>query len=39
MISVIHVVTVVNSGMKDRRRNLEIKKPQAAVHYNKFIRA
>jgi hypothetical protein len=39
MISVIHVVTVVNSGMKDRRRNLEIKRSQAVVHYNKFVRA
>ena len=31
MISMIHEATVVNTGRKDRKRNMEIKKPYAVV--------
>jgi hypothetical protein len=33
-----HDATVVNKGRKDRKTNLEIKKPNAVGHYNKFIK-
>ena len=35
-INIIHDVTTVNTGRKDRRTNLEIKKPYSVVQYNKF---
>jgi hypothetical protein len=36
MINTIRDVTRVNTGRKDRRTNLEIKKPYSVVQYNKF---
>jgi len=38
MISTIHEATVVNTGRKDRKTNMEIKKPYAVVQYNKFMK-
>jgi len=37
MISTIHEVTVLNTGQKNRKTNMEIKKPYAVVQYNKFM--
>jgi hypothetical protein len=37
MIGTIHDATIVNKGRKDRKTNMNIKKPFAVVHYNKFI--
>ena len=37
MISVIHEATIANRGRKERKTNMEIKKPYAVVQYNKFI--
>jgi hypothetical protein len=37
MISAMHDATVVNTGRKDRKTNMEIKKPYAVVQYNKFM--
>ena len=37
MISTIHDATIVNKGRKDRKTNMEIKKPYAVVQYNKFV--
>jgi hypothetical protein len=34
----IHNATVVNTRRKHRRRNLEIKKLKAVVHYSKFMK-
>jgi hypothetical protein len=31
MISMIHEATIVNTGQKDRKTNMEIKKPYAVV--------
>ena len=39
MISTIHDATIVNKGRKDRKQNMEIKKPYSVVQYNKFIRS
>jgi len=36
MISTIHDTTTVNTGRKDRKTNLEIKKPYAVVQYHIF---
>ena len=36
-ISTIHDATVVSTGRKDRKTNVEIKKPYA-VQYNKFMK-
>jgi hypothetical protein len=33
----IHDATIVNTGRKDRKTNLEIKKPNSVVQYNKFM--
>jgi hypothetical protein len=33
------VVTIVNTGQKDRKTNMEIKKPYAVFQYNKFMKA
>ena len=30
--------TIVNKGMKDRKTNMEMKKPYAVGQYNKFIK-
>jgi len=38
MISTIHVATVVSTGRKDRKTNMEIKKSYAVVQYNKFMK-
>jgi hypothetical protein len=38
MISTIHDATIVNTGRKDRKTNLDIKKPYADVQYNKFMK-
>ena len=38
MISTIHDATTVNKGRKDRKTNMEIKKPYAVGQYNKFIK-
>ena len=38
MIRTIHDATFVNKGWKDRKTNIEIKKPYAVVQYNKFIK-
>jgi hypothetical protein len=35
----IHDATTVNKGRKDRKTNMEIKKPYAVVQYNNFIKA
>jgi len=33
----IHDATIVNTGRKDRKTNVEIKKPYAVVQYSKFM--
>jgi len=38
MISMIHDATTVITGRKDRKTNMEIKKPYAVDQYNKFIK-
>ena len=38
MIRTIHDATIVNKRWKERKTNMEIKKPYAAVQYNKFIK-
>jgi len=38
IISTIHDATIVNTGQKDRKTNMEIKKPYAVVQYNKFMK-
>ena len=38
MISTIHDATIVNKGRKDRKTNIEVKKPYAVVQYNKFMK-
>jgi len=38
MISTIHDTTIVNKRRKDRKKNMEIKKPYAVGQYNKFIK-
>ena len=38
IISTIHDATIVNEGRKDRKTNMEIKKPYAVGQYNKFIK-
>ena len=37
MISMIREATIVNTGWKDRKTNMEIKKPYAVVQYNKSM--
>ena len=37
-ISMIHEATTVNTGWKDKKTNVEIKKPYAVVQYNKFMK-
>jgi hypothetical protein len=34
----IHDAPILNKGRKDRKTNMEIKKPYAVVQYNKFIK-
>ena len=38
MISMIHDTTIVNKGKKDRKTNMDVKKPYAIVQYNKFMK-
>jgi len=38
MISTIHDATVVSTGRKDRKTNMEIQKPYAIIQYNKFMK-
>jgi hypothetical protein len=38
MISTIHEVIIVNTGWKDRKTNMEIKKPYAVFQYDKFMK-
>jgi hypothetical protein len=38
MICTILDATIVNKGRKDRKTNMEIKKPYAVVQYNQFIK-
>jgi len=38
MISMIHDTTIVNKGRKERKTNMEVKKPYAVVQYNKFMK-
>jgi membrane-associated HD superfamily phosphohydrolase len=38
MRSTIHDATTINKERKDRKTNVEIKKPYAIVQYNKFIK-
>ena len=38
IISIIHGATIVNSGRKDRKTNMEIKKPYVVVQYCKFMK-
>jgi len=38
MISMICEATIVNTGWKDRKMNMDIKKPYAVVQYNKFVK-
>jgi hypothetical protein len=38
MISTIHEATIVNTGRKDGKTNMEIKKPYSLVQYNKFMK-
>jgi len=38
MISTMHEATVVNTGWKDRKTNIEIKKPYVVVQYSKFMK-
>jgi hypothetical protein len=38
MISTIHEATIVNTMQKDRKTNMEIKKPYAVFQYSKFMK-
>ena len=38
MVSMMHDVTRVNAGRKDRRTDLEIKQPYTDLQYNKFMK-
>jgi len=38
VISTIHDATIVNTGRKDKKTNMEIKKSYAIVQYNKFTK-
>ena len=38
MISKIHDTTIVNTGRKDRKISMEIKKPYVVVQCNKFMK-
>ena len=37
MISMIHDATIMNTGGRDMKTNMKIKKPDAVTHYNKFM--
>jgi hypothetical protein len=38
MVSTIHEATIVNTRQKERKTNMEIKKPYTVVQYNKFMK-
>ena len=38
MLSMIHDATIVNTGRKDRKTIMEIKKPYAVVQYDNFMK-
>jgi len=38
MIRMIHYAKIINKGRKERKTNMEIKKPYAVVQYNNFIK-
>jgi len=38
IISTIHDATIVNTGWKDKKTNMEVKKAYAVVQYNKFMK-
>ena len=38
MISLIHDAIIVNTERRDRKINMEIKKPDTVVQYNKFMK-
>jgi hypothetical protein len=38
MINTIHDATIVNKGRKDRKTNMEVKKPYAVIQYSKFMK-
>jgi hypothetical protein len=38
MISMIHDSRMVNTGRKDRKSNLEVKKPHCVVQYNELMK-
>jgi len=38
MINMIHNATIVNTGRKDKKTNMELKKPYAVVQYNNFVK-
>ena len=38
IISTIQDTTNVNTGRKERKTNMEIKKPSTVIHYNKFMK-
>ena len=38
IISTIHDAKIVNTGRKDGKTNMEMKKPYAVVQYNKFMK-
>jgi len=38
MISTMHEATIVNTGRKDRKTNMEIKNPYLVVQYSKFMK-
>jgi len=38
MISTFHDATIVNKGRKDKKTNVEVKKPYAVVQYSKFMK-
>jgi hypothetical protein len=38
MVSTIHDAKIVNTGRKDRKTNVDIKKPYDVVQYNKFMK-
>jgi len=38
IVRTIHDATTINKGRKDRKTNMEIKKPYAVIQYNKFIK-
>jgi hypothetical protein len=38
MINTVHDTTIINTGRKERKTNMEIKKPYAVVQCSKFMK-